>query len=117
MGNWVSELGVQVDQEKIQAMNGWPVPKNVPKLCAFLGLTGYYRRFIKDYGTIAAPLTQLLQKNALNWSAIATEAFNKLKEAMMIAPALALPDLKRIFEIETDALGFSLGAVLMQDQK
>ena len=83
----------------------WPQPKDITGLRGFLGLTGYYRRFVKSYGEIAAPLTKLLQKNACKWDEEATLAFESLKTAMTTIPVLALLDWSLPFMIETDASG------------
>ncbi|KAL4020921.1 hypothetical protein IC575_019709 [Cucumis melo] len=116
LGHFILEQGIEADPEKIRAVSEWPTPTNVRKVRGFLGLTGYYRRFVKNYGAIAAPLTQLLKKGAYKWDAEAETAFGKLKKAMM-TPVLTMPDFNLPFEIESDASGFGLGAVLTQCRK
>jgi hypothetical protein len=106
-----------MDPEKISAMVQWPKPKSVKALRGFFGLTGYYRKFIKSYKLIASPLTQLLEKNAINWNDQAEAAFTHLKQAMTTGPVLALPDFTKPFVMECDASGSSIGAVLMQDSQ
>lgn len=95
-------------------MLNWPPPTNVKQLCEFLGLTGYYHRFVKNYSIIAAPLTKLLKNDSFVWSEPAMKSFTDLKTAMSSALVLRLPDFTIPFLIETDASDFGIGAFLMQ---
>jgi hypothetical protein len=115
LGYIVGQDGVKVDPKKIEAMQDWPHPKTLKRLCGFMGLMGYYRKFVKNYGKIATPLTALLKKNYFNWTPAVDQAFHALKESMCTTPILALPDFKKTFVLECDASGKEIGAVLMQD--
>jgi hypothetical protein len=88
----------------------------VRALRGFLGLTGYYRKFVRDYGTVAQPLTNLLKKEAFTWSVDADNAFRALKQALTTGPALQLPNFEHQFIVNCDASGFGFGALLHQDE-
>jgi len=104
-----------MDKSKLQAVIDWVQSTNVKQLRGFIGLTGYYRRFVKGYAHLAAPFTDLLQKDAFHWTPSATVAFYALKRALTTAPVLALPDFSIPFVLETDASGSGIKAVLSQN--
>lgn len=107
---------IMMDEGKIKAIADWEVPANVKELRSFLGLTNYYRRFIKGYSAKAAPLTDLLKKDqGWAWSINCQRAFENLKRAVTEQPVLTLPNLERPFEVQTDASDFAIGGVLMQE--
>lgn len=117
LGHIIAGGQLKADPSKIEAMIAWPTPTSVKKLRGFLGLTGYYRRFILGYAMLAAPFTDLLKKEAFSWTVEAEESFRSLKHAMSTAPILQLPDFSKTFYVETDASDFGIGAVLLQEKR
>ena len=89
----MSASGVSVDPEKVEAVMGWERPKSVFDIRSFLGLAGYYRRFIEDFSRIEAPMTRLTQKEVkFEWDDRSEEAFQELKRRLTSAPILIVPD-------------------------
>nr|GEY67279.1 reverse transcriptase [Tanacetum cinerariifolium] len=117
LGHVISSSRVATDKEKIQAIQEWPKPTFITGLRGFLGLTGYYRRFVKSFAQIASPLTDLLQHQKLEWNDQANEAFINIKAAMTTLSVLALPNFSVVFDVTTDAFGTGIGDVLSQHDK
>ncbi|WZZ63529.1 hypothetical protein YC2023_074899 [Brassica napus] len=115
LGHIVSGEGVAADLEKVQAIREWPRPTTVTEVRSFLGLAGYYWKFVKDFSSIAKPLTKLNGKGVpFLWVEETEKAFKKLKEALTTAPVLALPEQGKPYTVYTDASRIGLGCVLMQ---
>ena len=116
LGHVIDTSGVHMDPAKVDAVQAWPTPRNVKDVRSFVGLAGYYRRFIKGFSAISAPLHELTKQNvAWDWSSAHDRAFEQLKRAMTSAPVLRLPDPALPFDVHVDASGFAVGAVLQQD--
>jgi hypothetical protein len=115
LGNTISRSGVGVNKDKIWVVETFPRPKNQHDVRSFLGLTNYFRRFVKNYSTIAAPLNGLLSKDIpFKWSPKCENAFISLKKALTTAPILAFPNFSKEFEVFSDASGTAKGHVLCQ---
>nr|KYP39820.1 Retrovirus-related Pol polyprotein from transposon 297 family [Cajanus cajan] len=114
LGHIISGQGVQPDPEKIQAIVAWPPPRSLTALRRFLGLTGFYRKFVRNYVAIATPLTDLLRSTTFQWPLQAQQAFTELKNKITFVSVLALPDFNSLFVIKTDASGTAIGVVLSQ---
>lgn len=118
LGFVVSSKGVHVDESKINDVKTWPQPTNLQQVHSFLGLAGFYYRFVKDFSTIALPLHALSKKNApFVWGPSQDAAFNELKNLLTHAPLLALPNFDKPFEIHCDASSFAIGGVLTQEKR
>ena len=118
LGHIVSKEGIRVDPKKIEVVVEWKPPRNVTEVRSFLGLAGYYRRFVKGFSMIAAPMTRLLQKNVnYEWSEKCQGSFEKLKAFLTEAPVLTQPTCGKEYVIYSDASLNGLGCVLMQDGK
>jgi hypothetical protein len=115
LGHLVGKDGIRVDPKRIEAMKEWPHPKTLKILRGFLGLTGYYHKFVKNYGKITTPLTALLKNNSFTWNPTAAQDFHTLNMAMCTTPVLAFPDFKNTFVLECDASRKGIGTILMQE--
>ncbi|XP_073136996.1 uncharacterized protein [Henckelia pumila] len=117
-GHIVSKDGIAVDPSKVEAVQSWGIPKNATEIRSFLGLAGYYRKFIKGFSSIAVPLTSLTKKNAKYvWRPQCQRSFDQLNEALTSAPVLEMPVDHQEFIVYTDASKMGLGVVLMQSGK
>ena len=109
----VSAQGIDPQEEKIKSIQDWPVPKCVRDVRAFFGLASYYRKFVKNFVSIAEPLSALTQKGVrFNWSPEAQQAFEHLKRALAETVTLAYPQPNQIFILDTDAADVAVGAIL-----
>lgn len=117
LGHIVTPNGIKTNPKKVECVKNFPIPKNTKQIKQFLGLTGYYRKFIKDYSLIAKPMTRYLKKDTkINVSDPEYEkSFNTLKTLLIHDPILAYPDFTKQFTLTTDASNFALGAILSQD--
>jgi hypothetical protein len=117
MGHIILEQGIAVDQENIEAIRGWPTPRIVSDFRSFMGLVGYYRRFIVGFSKIAHPITSLQKKGTkFEWKPKCEENFNLLKELLTSAPVLKIADPNESFVVCTDACKEGLGGFLMQNE-
>lgn len=115
LGHVISRNGIAVDPKKISAILEWPLPKTPKALRGFLGLTRYYRKFVKGYGGVAAPLNAMLKKGGFQWTKEAMQSFEDLKQGLISPPVLRIPNFTQDFTIECDASGTRIGAVLLQE--
>jgi hypothetical protein len=118
LGYVVTPQGIEVDNSKVDAIREWPTPSTVTQIRSLLGLADFYRRFVCDFSSIAAPLHELTKMGVLfDWCGSQEEAFNTLKDKLTHAPLLQLPDFDKIFEQECDASGIEIGVVFSTPKK
>ncbi len=118
LGHFVDGNGIHTVDLKITAVQKFPTPKSVENVRSFLGFAGYYRAFMKNFASIASPLTRLLKKDVpFLWNDAQQHSFTSLKNALTHAPILAFPDYKLPFTMCTDAFALGIGAVLMQTEE
>ena len=118
LGHVVSKRGIEVDPSKVAAVQNWKTPTNVGEIRSFLGLAGYYRKFVEGFSKIASPLTELTRKDVkFIWSEACEKSFQELKKRLVTAPVLTIPNGEGKFTIYSDASGTGIGCVLMQEGK
>ncbi|XP_050368930.1 uncharacterized protein LOC126787035 [Argentina anserina] len=117
LGYVISVDGIKVDSKKVEAILEWPTPQSIHDIRSFHGLASFYRRFIRNFSYIVAPMTNCLKSNIFNWTEAAERSFQAIKHAITNAPVLVLPDFQKIFEVDCDASKIGVGAVLSQEGK
>jgi hypothetical protein len=114
----VTPQGIEVDEVKIEAIKSWRIPATLTQLQSFLGLVRFYRRFMRDFSTIATPLNDLMKKGvSFHWGVAQDHAFHTLIDKLTHAPLLQLSDFGKTFELECDASDIGIGGVLLQEGK
>ena len=113
----VTSQGIHVDEEKVRAIRDWPAPKSATEVRSFYGLTTFCRRFIRNFRILVAAMTDYLKKNSFVWTDEAGRAFELIKEKLTNAFILAFPNCDKVFELECNACGVGIGAVLSQKKR
>ena len=115
LGFIITPDGVLADLEKIRSTVEWPISKSVHDVHSFHSLATFYRRFIRGFSSIVAPMTDCLRKDSFNWPNAVNRAFLDIKDKMTQAPTLRLSDFFKVFEVACDASGIGIGGVLSQE--
>ena len=115
LGSVVSTEGLSMDPEKIKAILEWPAPQSITEVKSFHGLVNFYKKFIRNFSGISAPLTDCTRGKMFNWTKAVALSFDQLKKKITEAPILTLPDFNKLFTVECDASGLAIGGVLSQE--
>ena len=113
----VSKEGLKMDLKKIQAIINWPTPRSIFEVRSFHGLASFYRKFIRSFSQICAPIIETIRETnqSFKWTEVADRNFKLLKKIITEKLVLALTNFEKVFQVETDASGIEIGAVLSQD--
>ena len=119
LGFVVSSEGLKMDPEKVKAILEWPTPRSATEVRSFHGLVSFYRKFIKNFCGIFAPLSDTIKGNRkeFKWTTLAARSFELLKKKVIEKPVLALPNFSKVFQVDCDASGSAIGVVLSQEGK
>jgi len=115
LGYVVTPEGINVEDSKVEAIRSWPTPKSIHDIQSFHGLASFYRRLIRNFSTVVAPMTKILKGSSFHWNPQAQAAFEEIKSKLTQAPILALPNFEKLFEVECDASEVGIGGVLTQE--